>query len=431
MYLKCNRRFKDGKEHRYWNIVESRRCAGGRIVQRPVLYLGEINDSQQAAWCRVIEAFDEQREAARPLALFPADRELPAHAAEVGLQVRLEALELHRPRQWGACWLACHLYEQLGLPDFWAQRLEDSREGTRWRLVLQTLVCYRLIEPGSEWRLHRHWFGQSAMGDLLGEDYGLVEKNALYRCLDRLLAHKSAFFSHLQQRWQDLFGARFEVLLYDLTSTYFESEPPFEEHDKRQYGYSRDKRSDCVQVVLALVVSPEGFPLAYEVLAGNTSDKTTLRAFLEKITAQYGRAERVWVMDRGIPTEEVLAELRDGPTPVAYLVGTPKGRLTKLEAALLERPWQQVRPGVEVKLLPQDKELYVLALSHARRSKERSMRQRQLKALWKRLGQLQQMKLTAAELLLKLGEAKGRYRAAWRLVEVQGPDPARARAGGL
>jgi Transposase DDE domain len=425
MYLKCNRRFKDGKEHRYWNIVESRRCAGGRIVQRPVLYLGEINDSQHAAWCRVIETFDEQQEATRPLALFPADRELPAHAADWGVQVRLEALELHRPRQWGACWLACHLYEQLGLPDFWAERLADSREGTRWRLILQTLVCYRLIDPGSEWRLHRHWFGQSAMGDLLGEDYGLVEKNALYRCLDRVLAHKAAFFSHLKQRWQDLFGARFEVLLYDLTSTYFESEPPFAETDKRRYGYSRDKRSDCVQVVLALVVTPEGFPLAYEVLAGNTSDKTTLRAFLDKITAQYGQAERLWVMDRGIPTEEVLAELRDSPTPVSYLVGTPKGRLSKLEAALLERPWQQVRPGVEVKLLPQDKELYVLALSRDRRSKERSMRRRQLKALWKRLGQLRQMKLSAPELLLKLGEAKGQYRAAWRLVEVDGPDPAK------
>jgi transposase len=179
-----------------------------------------------------------------------------------------------------------------------------------------------------------------------------------------------------------------------------------------------------VQVVLALVITPEGFPLAYEVLAGNTADKTTLRAFLDKITTQYGQAERLWVMDRGIPTEELLAEMREGKPPVAYLVGTPKGRLTKLEAALLERPWQQVRPGVEVKLLPQDKELYVLALSHDRQSKERSMRRRQLKALWKRLRQLQHMRLTAPALLLKLGEAKGRHRAAWRLVEVHGPDPA-------
>ena len=147
-----------------------------------------------------------------------------------------------RIRQWGACWLACHLYEQLGLDEFWAERLADSREGTCWQHILQTLVCYRLIDPGSEWRLHRQWYEQSAMGDLLDEDYSLVEKNALYRCLDKVLKHKEQLFSHLRQRWQDLFGVRFEVLLYDLTSTYFESDPAFEETDKRQFGYSRDKR---------------------------------------------------------------------------------------------------------------------------------------------------------------------------------------------
>jgi hypothetical protein len=236
MFLKCHPRIKDGKEHRYWSIVESRRCVGGKVVQRPVLYLGEINDSQRQAWCRVIEAFDEERAQTLPLALFPADQAIPQHAAGFGVQVRLKEMELHRPRQWGACWLACHLYEQLGLEGFWADRLPDSREGTCWRHVLQTLVCYRLIDPGSEWRLHRHWFGQSAMGDLLGEDDALVEKNALYRCLDKVLAHKEQLFSHLRQRWQDLFGARFEVLLYDLTSTYFESDPPFEEDDKRCFG---------------------------------------------------------------------------------------------------------------------------------------------------------------------------------------------------
>jgi len=226
------------------------------------------------------------------------------------------------------------------------------------------------------------------MGDLLGEDYSLVEKNVLYRCLDRVLEHKEGLFSHLRQRWQDLFGARFEVLLYDLTSTYFESDPPFEESDKRQFGYSRDKRSDCVQVVIGLIVSPEGFPLAYEVLAGNTSDKTTLRAFLRKIEEQYGKAERIWVMDRGVPTEEVLSEMRSSlPVPVYYLVGTPKGRLSKLEADLLECPWQNVRAGVEVKVLPQEKELYILPQSRDRLNKERAMRRRQLKALWKRLAQ--------------------------------------------
>src|SRR5438477_4899311 len=334
MFLRFNRRFKDGKEHRYWNIVESKRCAGGRVVQRQVLYLGEINDSQQQDWCRAIEAFDEGTRRHTQLALFPADRSVPEHAQAHGVQVRLDAMELHRPRQWGACWLACQLYEQLGLDRFWAERLADSREGTCWGHILQTLVCYRLIDPGSEWRLHRQWLDQSAMGDLLDEDYSLVKKNSLYRCLDKVLQHKEQLFGHLRQRWQDLFGARFEVLLYDLTSTYFESDPVFEKADKRQFGYSRDKRSDCVQVVIGLIITPEGFPLAYEVLPGNTSDKTTLRTFLRKIEDQYGKAERVWLMDRGIPTEEVLAEMRSSDPPISYLVGTPKGRLSKLEEAL-------------------------------------------------------------------------------------------------
>ena len=323
MFLRFNKRIKDGKEHRYWNIVESQRCSGGKVVQRQVLYLGEINDSQHEAWCRQIEGFDEGTHRHTQLALFPAGRAIPEHARAHGVQVRLDAMQLHRPRQWGACWLGCELYEQLGLNDFWAARLPNSREGTRWRDILQILVCYRLIDPGSEWRLHRHWFEHSAMGDLLGGDYALVEKNALYRCLDKLLMHKPALFSHLQRRWADLFGAKFDVLLYDLTSSYFESSPPQDDEDKRRFGHSRDKRSDCVQVVIALIVTPEGFPIAYEVLPGNTSDKTTLRDMLCKIEAQYGKANRTWVMDRGIPTEEVLAQMRAAEPPVSYLVGTP------------------------------------------------------------------------------------------------------------
>jgi hypothetical protein len=338
MFLKCNRRFKDGKEHRFWSIVESRRCAGSQVVQRPVLYLGEINDSQRESWCRTIEAFDPQQDRTLPLALFPADRPVPEHAAGFGVQVRLDQMELHRPRHWGDCWLACQLYEQLGLHCFWAKRLPDSREGTCWRHILQTLVCYRLLDPGSEWRLHRLWFEQSALGDLLGRDFSLVEKNALYRSLDRLLEHKPALFSHLQERWRDLFGAKFDVLLYDLTSTYFESVPPEDENDKRRFGYSRDKRPDCVQVVIALIVTPEGFPLAYEVMPGNTADKTTLKDFLQKIEDQYCKAQRIWVMDRGIPTEAVLEQMRQSDPPVCYLVGTPKGRLNQLEAQLLKLP---------------------------------------------------------------------------------------------
>jgi len=420
MFLRFNRRFKNGKEHRYWNIVENKRCAGGKVVQRQVLYLGEINDAQHEAWCQLIEAFDEGTGRHRQLALFPADREVPRHAEGHGVQVRLDGMELHRARQWGACWLAYQLYEQLGLDQFWASRLPDSRKGTRWQHILQTLVCYRLIDPGSEWRLHRQWFEQSAMGDLLGADYGLVEKNALYRCLDKLLEHKAVLFDHLRQRWQDLFGASFEVLLYDLTSTYFESAPPDDENDKRRYGYSRDKRSDCVQVVIALIVTPEGFPIAYEVLPGNTSDCKTLRGILHKIEAQYGKAQRIWVMDRGIPTEEVLAEMRQADPPVSYLVGTPKGRLSKLEKALLGLPWQAVRQGVDVKLLEQEQELYVLAQSHARIHKERAMRRRKLKWLWARLKQIAAMEdLTREELLMKLGAARAKARAAWRLIDVE------------
>jgi hypothetical protein len=426
MFLRFNRRFKDGKEHRYWNIVENKRCAGGKVIQRQVLYLGEINDGQREAWCQLIEAFDEGSRRHRQLALFPADREVPACADGYGVQVGLDAMELHRPRQWGACWLACQLYEQLELDRFWSARLPDSRKGTRWRHILQTLVCYRLIDPGSEWRLHRLWFEQSAMGDLLGADYGLVEISALYRCLDKLLEHKAALFNHLRQRWQDLFGAGFEVLLYDLTSTYFESSQPDNEDDKRRYGYSRDKRSDCTQVVIALIVTPDGFPLAYEVLPGNTADCTTLRGALRKIEAQYGKAQRIWVMDRGIPTEEVLAEMRQADPPISYLVGTPKGRLSKLEKALLGLPWQAVRQGVDVKLLPhpstsaQDQELYVLAQSHARIHKERAMRRRKLKWLWARLKQIAAMEdLTREELLMKLGAVRAKARAAWRLIDIE------------
>jgi len=260
----------------------------------------------------------------------------------------------------------------------------------------------------------------------LGEDFSLAQKDNLYRCLDKLLEHRDALFRHLRARWEGLFKVKFEVLLYDLTSTYFESDPPFAEGDKRRYGYSRDQRSDCVQVVIALVVTPEGFPLAYEVMPGNTSDRTTLRGFLKRMEELYGQAERIWVMDRGIPTEEVLQEMRQSQPPIGYLVGTPKGSLSRHEEALLERPWQEVREGVQVKLLPQDGELLVLAQSQDRVNKERAMRRRQLKGLVKRLKELRQMEVTRDQLLLKLGAAKSQYPAAWRLVKVRLPQESEA-----
>jgi transposase len=421
MYLKCSVRRKDGKEHRSWSIVESRRLGDGQSVQRHVLYLGEINDSQQVAWQKSIEVFEDGREQPMQMAIFPEDR-LPEPSSVPTIRVRLDGMELHRPRQWGACWLALELWRQLALEKFWLLKLPASREGTRWDLVLTTLAIYRLIDPGSEWRLHREWFERSALGDLLGADCRLAADDTLYRCLDKLVAHKAALFAHLQARWRDLFNARFEVLLYDLTSTYFECDVPAT-HGLRRFGYSRDKRPDCVQVVIALIITPEGFPIAYEVLAGNTADKTTLREFLQKIENQYGKAERVWLMDRGIPTEEVLAEMRAQTPPIHYLVGTPKGRLSKLEAELAGLEWKAVREGVEVKLLAQEGELYVLARSLNRVAKERGMRRRRLKKLWERLHQLQEQSLSYDALLLKLGAAKEKAGAAWKLVEIALPDP--------
>jgi len=418
MFLRYTQRRKDGKLHRYWSIAENHRGEGKRVVQRQVLYLGEINDSQQAAWCRSIEVFESGTGRWRQVALFPEDREAPQLAHEV-VHVRLDRLQLRRPRQWGACWLACELWQQLRLDEFWRERLRPSREGTDWLDVLKILVSYRLIDPGSEWRLHREWYHRSAMRDLLGRTGDALELQSLYRCLDKLVEHKRGLFSFLTERWRDLFEVGYEVLLYDLTSTYFECDPPG--HGKRRHGYSRDKRPDCVQVVIALVITPEGFPVAYEVMAGNTSDKTTLKAFLEKIETQYGKANRVWVMDRGIPTEDILREMRRATTPTFYLVGTQRGRLTKLEKEFLKLPWARVKDSLEVKLLPQEGELYILARSEGRRKKERAMRRRRLKQLWNRLHELQRQKLTRDELLLKLGAARADAGKAYRLVDVQVP----------
>ena len=420
MYLKCYKRVKDGKEHRYWSIEEKKRCSGGRLVDRHVLYLGEINDSQKASWLKCIEALDVEKGDPTRLALFSSDRAVPECAEGYGIQVVLKEFELHRPRQWGACWVFLRMWERLGMGGFWKPRLSQSREGTSWYHVLTVLAAYRLIDPGSEWRLHRQWYEQSAMGDLLGEGYEVAAKDTLYRCLDKLLAHKEDLCTFLHGRWQDLFGLKYDVLLYDLTSTYFESDPPYGEEDKRKYGYSRDHRADCVQVVIALVVTPEGFPLAYEVLPGNTSDRTTLPAFLDKMEKRYGKAHRIWVMDRGIPTEEQLADLRK--RGMLYLVGTPKGRLRKLEEALVGVPWKEAREGVRVKLLPQDGELYVWVQSTARIHKERAMRKRKLKKLWGRLKSLQEQRPIYETLLLKLGAAQKEAGRVWGLVDVELPE---------
>jgi len=418
MFLRFNTRKKDGKEHRYWSIVENRRLRTDRVTQRTVFYLGEINDTQQAAWRKQLEAFDETTQRSEQIALFPEDREIPPDALH-GLQVKLSALTLERPRVFGDCWLACRLWDELHLSEFWRERLADGKAEVSWVKVLELLTVRQLVAPGSKWHLHRRWFLSSAMDELLDEDFAVAAKNRLYECLDIIDPHRAALFTHLQTRWKDLFGATYDLLLYDLTSSYFEGE--MARAPKARHGHSRDKRSDCRQVVIAVVLTPEGFPLAYEIMPGNTSDKTTLKAFLRKIEAQYGKANRIWIMDRGIPTEEVLEAMRRSDPPVGYLVGTPRARWDQFKADFEKVPWQKLRDTVEVKLLAQGDEVYVLAKSTGRRAKEVAMRRRKLAKLLRTLRGLRRTRKRPWKrdtLLLKLGAARKAAGRAWSFVEL-------------
>ena len=420
MFLRSTNRKKDGKDHRYFSVVENRRLSSGKTAQRTVLYLGEINDKQQAAWRKTLEVFDEQQQRSPTLSLFPEDREIPADAVD-SLQVRLSGLELRRPRAFGNCWLACEIWHQLGLDEFWQQRLPDGREAVSWEKVLRVAggqpICSiraassACIGSGSWTR---------AMDELLDVDFAVAEKDRLYRCLDRVLEHKQDLFVWLRQKWADLFQADFEVLLYDLTSTYFEG--AMEENPKAKRGYSRDGRPDCLQVVIALVVTTDGFPLAYEVMDGNTTDCTTLRGFLDKIEKTYGKAKRMWVMDRGIPTEAILAEMRDPARQVYYLVGTPKSKIKQHEKKWLDLPWQKVRDSVEVKLFEQDGELYVLAKSEGRQAKEMAMRRKRLARLLRKLRAMRRSLPARDQLLLRIGAAKTEAGRAFGFVKIQLPE---------
>jgi hypothetical protein len=335
------------------------------------------------------------------------------------LSVVLTEMRLLRPRSFGDCWLGCLLWEELGLGCFWQEKLGGDRGGVPWDKVIQLLAVNRLCEPGSELALHRSWFLRSAMDELLGVDFAVADKDRLYRCLDRVLPHKDALCRLLVERWKTLFDASFDVLLYDLTSTYFEGQ--CEQIPKARHGYSRDGRPDCRQVVIALVVTSDGLPLAYEVLAGNTSDKSTLKGFLAKIEAMYGRARRVWIMDRGIPTEATLQQMREEGT--AYLVGTPKTLLSKLEKDLVDKPWERVHEGMAVKLLEQDGELYVQARSEARQKKENAIRRRKLKKLVHGLNRLKRRTVTRDYLLERLAVLRKEAGAVASFIQVRKPRP--------
>ena len=397
MFLRCHSRKKNGKRHRYGSVVESRRCRNGRPAQRQVLYLGEINDGQEAAWRKTVEVFDEPKKETRQLSLFPSDRPIPPEEVNALSVVLTERRRLH-PRSFGDCRLGCRLGDELELSTFWDAKLGAERGRVPWAKVLQRRVINRLCEPGSEFAVHRRGFLGSARDELRATDFAAARKDRLYRCLDRLLPHKDERCRFLTEKWKTLFDARFDVWLYDLTSTYFEGSCA--EIPKAQHGYSRDGRPDCRQVVIARVVTTEGLPLAYEVFPGNTVDQTTLRPFLAKIEKLYGKARRVWVMDRGIPTEATLEERRN--EGVASLVGTPRSLLSKLEKELLDKPWERVHDGVQVKLLEQENELYVLARSNDRQKKEEAIRRRKLKRLIHGFNRLKRRAIRRDPLLKKL-----------------------------
>jgi len=419
MYLKAHARFKDGKRHVYYSLTESLRVSRKRVGQRTVLHLGELNTSQVERWQRTIEAVHEDGQRQQMRLFTDREGQVPVAAEDVA-EVVLSSLVVRRPRRFGDCWIGCKLWEDLGLRAFWEEALGEQRGEVPWAKVVELLVVNRLCDPRSELFIHEKWFAQTAMDLLLDCNAAVAEKDRLYRALDRMGAHKAALERHLANKWRDLFGASFDVLLYDLTSTYFEGDA--EEVEKAARGYSRDHRPDCVQLVIALVVTPEGFPLSYEIFAGDRADVTTLEAMLEQLEAKHGRAQRVWVFDRGIVSEANLQRLRDRGGQ--YVVGTPRRRLEAHEKELLEGSWQQISPSVQVQLVEQEQETYVLARSVDRAKKEQAMRWRQIRGLMRDLVKLRRSirkgtLVDADKVLMRLGRLSERWPRGWHYVSTQ------------
>lgn len=419
MFLKRRTRRKDGKEHVYYSVCESLRVHSGRTMQRQVLHLGELNTTQHDAWQHTLEVLHE--DGSRHQRRLFTDREGTAPSAEEDVvEVKLSSFAVRQPRRFGDCWVGCHAWQQLGLRAFWQEQLGESAGEVPWAKVLELLAVNRLLAPRSELYVHEKWFAQTAMDVLLDADAAVAGKDRLYRCLDRIVAHKPALEKHLAQKWRDLFGATFDVLLYDLTSTYFEGEAA--EVTSARRGYSRDHRPDCLQVVLALVVTPEGFPLTYEVFPGNTLDRSTLTTILDAVEQKHGKARRVWVFDRGIISEDNLALLRE--RGAHYLVGTPKRKLQAYEQKLLDGPWTKASAEVEVQLVPENDEVYVLCRSAGRKAKEKAMRWRWLRGL---VGDLRSLRRRVAQGQLKnpdliqqtIGRLSERHPQAWRWVTVE------------
>jgi transposase len=419
MFLRELRPKKDGKEHSYWSLVETVRTPEGPR-QRALCYLGELNSSGQARWQKTIEVFNEQGES-RQLKLFPSEVGPPDNDPNVA-RVLLNKVRLERARQFGQCFLALELWRRLGLDKFWEGLLDGQAADVPWSRVTAVLAINRLCAPGSELAIEERWYPTTALDDLLGIPEGSLNDTRLYRCLDRVIPHKTKLERHLRERYGELFGAEFDVLLYDLTSSYVEGAG--EKDPMLRRGYSRDHRPDCKQVVIALIVNAEGFPLSYETFDGNRADVSTLEAVMRMVERKYGRARRVWVFDRGIVSEENLAALRRRGGQ--YLVGTPRAKLKQFAAELLAEGWERVRDDVEVKrvAMPGGEETYVLCRTTARREKEKAIRSRFSAQIEKALNQLAQ-RVAAGKLKdrgkieRRLGRIEARYPSVADLYQMQ------------
>jgi len=371
MFLRSHRRDKDGKDHTYWSLVETVRTPDGPR-QRTLCYLGELNDSGQARWLKTIEVFNEQGEA-QQLKLFPAQVEPPPDDPQVA-RVLLRKVRLERTRQFGSCWLGLELWKRLELDRFFQQAVDEQETDVPWSRVAAVLAINRLCAPGSELAVEERWYPSTALDDLLGIEEGKINDTRLYRCLDRILPHKTKLERHLKQRYGELFGAEFDVLLYDLTSSYVEGAA--EKNPMMRRGYSRDHRPDCEQMVIALIVNSEGFPFSYETFDGNRADVSTMETILRMVERKYGQARRIWMFDRGIVSEENLQSIRRRGGQ--YLVGTPRSQMKRFEEELLKDDWTQVRPEVEVKKVSilQGEETYILCRTAGRKEKEKAIRNR-------------------------------------------------------
>jgi len=419
MFLRELRPKKDGKEHSYWSLVETVRTPEGPR-QRTLCYLGELNTSAQAHWQKTIAVFNEQGES-RQLKLFPSEVEPPENDPDVA-RVLLKKVRLERPRQFGNCFLALELWKRLGLGEFWQSRLDEEAAEVPWSRVAAVLAINRLCAPGSELSIEERWYPTTALDDLLQIPQASVNDSRLYRCLDRLIPHKTELERHLRGRYGELFGAEFDVLLYDLTSSYVEGAAA--KDPMLQRGYSRDHRPDCKQVVIALIVNGEGFPLSYETFDGNRADVTTVEAVMRLVERKYGRARRVWVFDRGVLSEENLGALRRRNGQ--YLVGTPRSKLKQFEAELLSGGWERVREDVEVKRVPVPggEETYVLCRTTARREKEKAIRSRFSTQIERALGGLAQRVATGklkdrGKIERRLGRIEARYPSVADLYQAQ------------